>query len=133
MLNSTFSTAFQVTTATALLALCGMSIPQALVAQDAAFDLKSFSCWKIRRSGDELELDRLTSEGPVPTTFQCNGRSCVNREFIQAKDGSVSEIYRHIYFPRDRSEYVSTWAMWKENAEAPAIHRSTVYQLIECE
>ena len=115
------------------LLLMTLSAPQDVIAQDAEFDLKNFSCWKIRRSGDELELDRLTSEGPVPTAYQCTGRSCVNREFIEAKDGTVSEIYRHIYFPRDRSEYVSTWAMWKENAKAPAIHRPTVYQLIECD
>lgn len=71
-------------------------------AQQADFDLADFECWKIRRDGHRWELDRLTSDGPVPTAFTCEGRSCVNRELIQAEDGTVTEVFRHIYFPRGR-------------------------------
>ena len=110
----------------------GAVFPPASAAQEAAFDLTSFDCWKIRRDGDVLELDRLTSDGPVATVFSCNGRSCVNRAFIEAKDGTVSEVFRHIYLPRDRMEYVSVWAMWRAGADRAAIHRSNVYQLVDC-
>ena len=107
--------------------------PAMLRAEEARFDFENFDCWKIRRSGDTLELDRLTSAGPVPTTYSCSGRSCVSRELLEAKDGSVSEVYRHIYIPRDKTEYVSTWAMWRAGSDAPEAHSSTVYQLVQCE
>ena len=110
----------------------GAVFPPASAAQEAAFDLTSFDCWKIRRDGDVLELDRLTSDGPVATVFSCNGRSCVNRAFIEAKDGTISEVFRHIYLPRDRMEYVSVWAMWRAGSDEATIHRSNVYQLVDC-
>lgn len=110
-----------------------LAVPAALSAQDKPVDFAHFDCWKVRRDGDRLELDRLTSEGPVATVFACSGRSCVNRGQIEAKDGTVSEVFRYIYFPRDRNEYVSSWAIWRQGEDTPAIQRSTVYQLVRCQ
>lgn len=106
--------------------------PAALSAQDTPVDFAHFDCWKVRRTDDRLELDRLTSAGPVATVFNCSGRSCVNRAQIEAKDGTISEVFRYIYFPRDRNEYVSSWAMWRQGEDTPVIQRSTVYQLVQC-
>ncbi len=114
-------------------AFASASYPSALRAETATFDLMHFSCWKIRRQEDRLELDRLTSDGPVTTAYFCEGRSCVNREMIETEDGTTSEVFRHIYFPRYRSEYISTWAMWRLGSEEPSVQRSSVYQLVQCE
>ncbi|WP_177208451.1 hypothetical protein [Tropicimonas isoalkanivorans] len=51
---------------------------------------------------------------------------------IAAADGTTSEAFRYVYFPRYRQEYVSSWAMWRDGGDAPAIHRTTVYQLVGC-
>jgi hypothetical protein len=57
----------------------------------------------------------------------------MNRELIEANDGTITEVFRHIYFPRNPSEYVSSWAMWRAGSEEPAIQRSSIYQLVQCE
>lgn len=101
-------------------------------AEAMSVDINQFDCGVIRKDGDVLELDRRTTAGPVTTWFSCTGRSCLNRERIAAADGSTSEVFRHIYLPRGRSEYVSTWALYKQDKQAPSIHRSKVYPFVDC-
>ena len=112
--------------------LTGALLATAVAAEDMAVDLKKFDCGVVRKNGESLELDRRTTAGPVTTRFFCTGRSCLNREQIEAADGSTSEVFRHIYLPRDRNEYVSTWAMYKAGEDAPSVHRSKVYPFVNC-
>ena len=119
------------TAALAALALAAF-LASPVVADTPAFDINHFDCGIIRRDLDRLELDRTTSDGPVTTVFDCFQRSCVNRMTITAADGTTSEVFRYVYLPRYRQEYVSSWAMWREGSDAPAIHRTKVYQFVDC-
>ena len=100
---------------------------------DGGFTYYDFSCPKI---GIERHKDMLTTRivrggKTVFVKYVCEMRGCFNLErFSNAKGAGLQ--FRHIYFPRGRTEFIVTTAVWMGDEETPTVKDSHVVPLVTC-
>lgn len=110
-----------------------VAFPWTSDAQHLDFDPLSFDCMGIRREGGLLELlEGLGSPSFTLTKYSCIQQSCVHHSRIAAEDGTISDLFRQIYFLEDSRRYISTRTVWGPGSSTPEIHRSRTYTLHSC-
>ena len=119
--------------ASAMRGLCASLVASSLLspgpamAQQTDFDPEWFDCLELRRDGSFLVYwERFVMN------FTCQKSSCVNRGQVTDADGLTSEVFRHIYLPKDRKSFVLTTSVWKEGNETPESVTSRTRFMVGC-
>ncbi len=120
-------------------ALIGFAFTAAFLAASGAsladdtFSYFDFKCPKVgvERSKDVLTATFNQGGEAVAVKYVCDGRSCFNLQGLGENENGRLRI-RHIYFPRGRTEFVYSTAIWSGTDDVPAYMQSRVVPLVSC-
>jgi len=82
----------------------------------------------IERHKDSLTTTVKRSGETLVVKYVCDVRSCFNLQRLS--NGGLQ--FRHIYFPRGRTEFIYSTAIWFADEETPKVTDSRVVPLVTC-
>ena len=121
-------------------ALAGFVIAAAFVGgteaslADSEFNYFDFKCPSIGVERTKDSLVAMIKQGgeALVVKYACDGRSCFNLQRpSESKSGELR--VRHIYFPRGRTEFIYSIAVWLGENDAPMVMESRVVPLVGCQ
>lgn len=98
------------------------------------FNYFDFNCPKVgvERTKESLIATIRQGDEALVVNYACDGRSCFNVQ-RPAEGSSGGLTVRHIYFPRGRTEFIYSTAIWFGEEDAPKVMESRVVPLVSCE
>ncbi len=98
------------------------------------FKFYEFECGHV---GVIRTKDQMIMSGRDPTVgedivFTCDGRSCFNRMVWDDGEGNTGVRARHVYFPRDRMEFIFAFASWRDGEDGPYFQSHRIVSLLPC-